>query len=191
MQHLHPDGDSPERRPRAPWARRRFLGGACAPLILAQRHNSYRTALIGCGWWGKNIVTCGAIESGECQVVAVCDVDASMRQGTAEKVSQLTGSQPRQYPRLPRPAGAREAGNRHRCHPRSLACAPGHRGAARRRPRLRGEAHCAHHRGRSRHGARRPCGQPRGAGGDAPALLCPLYFPPTACSRRVNSAASA
>ena len=34
----------------------------------------YRTALIGCGWWGGNILG-EAMASGECQIVGLCDVD--------------------------------------------------------------------------------------------------------------------
>ena len=35
----------------------------------------YRTALIGCGWWGGNILG-EAIASGACETVGLCDVDA-------------------------------------------------------------------------------------------------------------------
>jgi hypothetical protein len=34
----------------------------------------YRTALIGCGWWGNNILG-EAMASGSCSIVALCDVD--------------------------------------------------------------------------------------------------------------------
>jgi predicted dehydrogenase len=63
----------------------------------AQRAKRYRTALIGSGWWGMNILTCGAIESGECEVVALCDVDENQLNAAIKKVQELTRDQPRRY----------------------------------------------------------------------------------------------
>ncbi|MEO6244931.1 MAG: twin-arginine translocation signal domain-containing protein, partial [Opitutaceae bacterium] len=34
----------------------------------------YRTAIVGCGWWGGNILG-EAMASGQCEVVGLCDVD--------------------------------------------------------------------------------------------------------------------
>ena len=34
-----------------------------------------RTVLIGCGWWGNNILR-EAMASGACSIVGLCDVDA-------------------------------------------------------------------------------------------------------------------
>src|SRR5690349_21244021 len=46
-----------------------------APAVHAQdRAKRYRTALIGTGWWGMNILG-EAVASNECEVVALCDVD--------------------------------------------------------------------------------------------------------------------
>src|SRR5262245_46439380 len=46
-----------------------------APLIgLQSKDKKYRTALIGCGWWGMNILN-EAIAARESTVVAMCDVD--------------------------------------------------------------------------------------------------------------------
>ncbi|MCX8038830.1 MAG: Gfo/Idh/MocA family oxidoreductase, partial [Candidatus Sumerlaeia bacterium] len=62
--------------------RRRFLATGIAggvalgtPAILgAQKNKKYKTALIGSGWWGMNILN-EAIAAGESDVVALCDVD--------------------------------------------------------------------------------------------------------------------
>ena len=62
----------------------------------AQANRKYRTAIIGTGWWGMNILGC-AMESGECQVVAMCDVDESQLNPAAEKVGKLSGDQPKKY----------------------------------------------------------------------------------------------
>ena len=40
----------------------------------AEKHTKYRTAIVGSGWWGMNILRTG-IEAGESDVVALCDVD--------------------------------------------------------------------------------------------------------------------
>lgn len=56
----------------------------------------YRTALIGCGWWGGNIVG-EAMASGRCPIVAVCDVDQRALDPTAEKISKASGDQPKKY----------------------------------------------------------------------------------------------
>jgi len=60
---------------------------------LLQKH---KTALIGSGWWGMNILRY-AIESGEADVAALCDVDLRYLNPAAEEVESLTGSKPRTY----------------------------------------------------------------------------------------------
>lgn len=86
-------------------ARRRFLknatllGGSvvAAPYILAaEPGRKFRTALIGCGWWGKNILK-EAIASGRVTVVGLCDVDTHVREVAAEQVSDLNGNTPKLY----------------------------------------------------------------------------------------------
>jgi len=81
--------------------RRNFLTNSAAagfgvPIFGAQAGKKYRTALIGSGWWGMNILNC-AMESGECRVVAMCDVDQNQLNPAAEKVQQLSGDQPAKY----------------------------------------------------------------------------------------------
>ena len=56
----------------------------------------FRTAMVGCGWWGGNIVG-EAMASGECEIVGLCDVDTRQLDPTAKRVTQLSGDQPRKY----------------------------------------------------------------------------------------------
>ena len=85
--------------------RRRFIqasaiagaGFAAAPFSrAAESTRKYRTALIGSGWWGKNILK-EAIASGRVQVVALCDVDSNIRERAADQVHDLNGEQPKLY----------------------------------------------------------------------------------------------
>jgi predicted dehydrogenase len=56
----------------------------------------YRTALIGAGWWGGNIVG-EAMASGQCEIVGVCDVDQRALDPGVEKITKLSGDQPRKF----------------------------------------------------------------------------------------------
>lgn len=56
----------------------------------------YRTALIGCGWWGNNILT-EAMAGGASKVVGLCDVDRRALASTAERVGKLSGDEPKTY----------------------------------------------------------------------------------------------
>src|SRR5438874_6899670 len=86
--------------------RRRFLVATAAatasclaaPYVLraAERGRKYRTALIGCGWWGKNILT-EALASGRCKVTSLCDVDAPTLEVTADQVKDQSGDQAKTY----------------------------------------------------------------------------------------------
>ena len=82
--------------------RRNLLAGSSSlllpfgtPLLRAQG-KKYKTALIGTGWWGMNILTC-AMEAGRSQVVGLCDVDENQINPASEKVTRLTGDLPRKY----------------------------------------------------------------------------------------------
>jgi predicted dehydrogenase len=87
-------------------ARRRFLGTAAAtaaglafravPLRGAEPGRKLRTALIGSGWWGKNILK-EALASGRVKAVALCDVDADRLEVAADQVNDLSGDQPKTY----------------------------------------------------------------------------------------------
>jgi predicted dehydrogenase len=81
--------------------RRSFLKNTLAvsaafPAIHGQTRGKYRTALIGSGWWGMNILR-EAIKSDQCQVVALCDVDENQLKPAAEEVNKLSGDKPKQY----------------------------------------------------------------------------------------------
>ncbi|HTG43910.1 MAG TPA: Gfo/Idh/MocA family oxidoreductase, partial [Verrucomicrobiae bacterium] len=83
--------------------RRNFLqttaaaaGALAAPFVLGQSGRTYRTALIGTGWWGKNILK-EALASQRCKVVALADVDASVLEIAADQVNDLTGATPKTY----------------------------------------------------------------------------------------------
>ena len=68
-----------------------------APFVrAADPARRYKTALIGTGWWGKNILR-EAMASGRCQGVSLCDVDANNLEVAADQVSDLNGSQPKTY----------------------------------------------------------------------------------------------
>lgn len=56
----------------------------------------YRTALVGCGWWGNNILG-EAMASGQCQITGLCDVDRRLLNSTVERVRKETSDQPKSY----------------------------------------------------------------------------------------------
>ena len=84
--------------------RRTFLKGSiaasvafAAPTILrAQDDRKYRTALIGSGWWGMNIGRT-ALQSGQCKMVAMCDVDSKQLDPAAGEIEKLSGDKPKKY----------------------------------------------------------------------------------------------
>ncbi|MBM3844774.1 MAG: Gfo/Idh/MocA family oxidoreductase [Verrucomicrobia bacterium] len=89
----------------SPLTRRRFLrntalAGAAftaVPFVrAADPMKKYRTALFGCGWWGKNILK-EAVASGRVKVVGLCDVHENVREVAAEQVTDLNGDQPKTY----------------------------------------------------------------------------------------------
>ena len=82
--------------------RRRFLqhaatGLAVGPFIRIRPHRQpYRTALIGSGWWGMNILRT-ALATGTIKVAGLCDVDARNLDQAASEIEQLTGDRPAVY----------------------------------------------------------------------------------------------
>jgi predicted dehydrogenase len=85
--------------------RRAFLQSTLASSLLlgtgpaihaASKGKKYRTALIGSGWWGMNILR-DAMAAGNCQVVALADVDLDVLELAAEKVTALSGDKPKIY----------------------------------------------------------------------------------------------
>jgi predicted dehydrogenase len=84
--------------------RRHFLKTATAataafgavPILGAEAITRYRTALIGSGWWGMNILG-EAMAAGRSRVVALCDVDTKQLDPAVEKVAKLAGDKPKAY----------------------------------------------------------------------------------------------
>src|SRR4051812_26246001 len=66
-----------------------------SPYILGQT-GKYRAALIGCGWWGKNILR-EAIASQQCQIIGLCDADENAMEIGADQVNDLNGDKPKSY----------------------------------------------------------------------------------------------
>src|SRR2546426_7849072 len=62
------------------------------PYVRAQSAQKFRVALIGTGWWGMNILRTG-MESGECKVVAMADVDQNQLQPALQEVEKLSRSE--------------------------------------------------------------------------------------------------
>jgi predicted dehydrogenase len=83
-------------------ARRRFLATTAATLTFpaailgADKARKYRTALIGCGWWGNNILN-EAMAAGQAKVVGLCDVDTNALETTAEHVKDEAGDDAKTY----------------------------------------------------------------------------------------------
>ncbi len=84
--------------------RRDFLSASAAaglsmagPAVhAAPQGKVYKTALIGSGWWGMNILR-EAIRAGQSKVVAMCDVDRRQLDPAAAEVQQMTGDAPKKY----------------------------------------------------------------------------------------------
>ena len=70
--------------------------GAAPAIHAVSKGKKYRTALIGSGWWGMNILK-EAMAAGNCQVVALADVDQDVLELAAEKVTTLSGDKPAIY----------------------------------------------------------------------------------------------
>ena len=81
--------------------RRTFLQTATlaglAPFVrAADPSRKLRTALIGSGWWGKNILK-EALASGRCTPVALADVDANVLEIARDQIEDLCGTKPKLY----------------------------------------------------------------------------------------------
>src|SRR5438067_5936362 len=73
---------------------------AAAPFVLgageSKSETRYTAALVGCGWWGTNIL-CAALADGRIRVVGLCDVDQSQLDQCAAKIAPLTSDAPKRY----------------------------------------------------------------------------------------------
>jgi predicted dehydrogenase len=85
-------------------SRRGFLAASTAvglgfgmPHVRASQDGKlYRTALLGCGWWGMNILR-EAIWSKQVKVVGLCDPDRSHLEKVTNEVEQLSGDRPKGF----------------------------------------------------------------------------------------------
>lgn len=64
--------------------------------LWAQAQSRYRTAIIGAGWWGNNILRC-AMEAGSSKVVAIADVDDAALNATEVEMRKLSSDTPKRY----------------------------------------------------------------------------------------------
>ena len=72
-------------------------GLAAAPLIRASSPKvPYRTALVGSGWWGMNILRT-ALATESVQVAGLCDVDQRHLTAARDEVAALTGVRPKRF----------------------------------------------------------------------------------------------
>jgi predicted dehydrogenase len=69
---------------------------AAMPMLRAQKMGKYRTALIGSGWWGMNILRT-AMASNTVNAVALCDVDDNLLNPALAEVEKLSGEKPGRY----------------------------------------------------------------------------------------------
>ena len=67
-----------------------------APYVKAATPTKYRTALIGCGWWGMNILR-EAMAADRAKVVGLSDVYERPLLVSQDEVNQLTGDTPNIY----------------------------------------------------------------------------------------------
>jgi predicted dehydrogenase len=79
--------------------RRQFIAGAAsmaaAPYVFGQ-DRKLKTALIGSGWWGKNILK-EAIASGRVVPAALCDVDPNILETSQSQLEELSGTKAKLY----------------------------------------------------------------------------------------------
>lgn len=62
----------------------------------AQENKKYRTALVGCGWWGGNILH-AALANGTIDPVALVEVDQRLLAETREKLAKVSSATPKAF----------------------------------------------------------------------------------------------
>ena len=68
----------------------------CTTLGAGKSGKRYRTALVGSGWWGMNVLHT-AVEAGQSQGGALCDVDQRHLDAAATDINKRTGETPHKY----------------------------------------------------------------------------------------------
>ena len=178
--------------------RRHFLRTAAAaplafgavPLLGQKSDKKYRTALIGSGWWGMNILR-EAMASQRISVCALCDADTNVMDNGAEDVKASTGDRSEEVSRLPRAAREGKAGDRDHRHARPLARAPDHRRREGRRACLCRETHRPHGERKPRDGEGRAGRRASWCRWACTAASARITSRPCACSRPASPARSA
>ena len=66
------------------------------PFITYGKASKYRVALIGCGWWGTNILR-EAVASGAVEVVALCDVHEAQINSSAKELNSWCADKPKRF----------------------------------------------------------------------------------------------
>lgn len=84
-------------------SRRQFLASGAAGVAFSsgfaqnsKTDRKYRTALLGSGWWGMNILR-EAMAAGRAKVVGLCDAYERALDVSAEQVAELNGDKPKKY----------------------------------------------------------------------------------------------
>ena len=82
---------------RRTFVKKSSIAFSALPLLPAlARAENYTLALIGCGWWGMNILR-EAIAYRNCKVVGLCDVYQSALSSSETEVKSLCGDRPKKY----------------------------------------------------------------------------------------------
>jgi len=64
--------------------------------IIKKQKDSYRTVLIGSGWWGMNILR-EAYRYGKAEIVGICDVDQNQLKKASDEIFQWNNAKPKWY----------------------------------------------------------------------------------------------
>ena len=74
-----------------------MIAAGRAPFIArAQEARRFRVVLIGAGWWGTNILNV-ALDTGVCDLAALCDVDERMLARCSENLAKRGVTVPKRY----------------------------------------------------------------------------------------------
>jgi len=73
-----------------------MIGLIGAPAVIGSKPRIFKTALIGSGWWGMNILQT-ALSANRSNAVSLCDVDQTQVAKAALKVENLSGNKPSIY----------------------------------------------------------------------------------------------
>jgi predicted dehydrogenase len=81
--------------------RRKFVQSSAigligAPMVFGAQPRIFKTALVGSGWWGMNILRT-ALSANRSNAVSLCDVDQKQASQAAAEIERLTGTRPPVY----------------------------------------------------------------------------------------------